>query len=346
MTGGGTLGHCLPCLALLPYVKNSFKKIVYIGSFNGREKEAVEGTLEYMCIPTTKLRRGMYLSNLAIPFTLAKAVAAAKRILKEIGADIVFSKGGYVSVPVCLAANALKIPVICHESDLSMGLANKLTARNCKYVLTSFESTAEKLDNGVYVGPPIAKSVLAEKKEEAKKVFSLTQNKPVLLVVGGSSGAKALNDLTTENIDELLKEYEVLHICGSEHISDVKRKGYRQVGFVKDMALAYSLSDYALSRCGSNTAFELIARKIPTVFVPLPKKASRGDQIQNARYFLEKGMSVTLKEEDMSISALKEKLYYLSENRERFIRNMSKLDPDRSLNKMADIVISTAQSLD
>ena len=346
MTGGGTLGHCLPCLALLPYLKNSFDRIIYIGSEKGRERKAVEGTLEYMCIPTTKLKRGMYLSNLAIPFTLLKAVAAANIILKETGADIVFSKGGYVSVPVCLAANQLKIPVICHESDLTMGLANRLTARKCKYVLTSFETTASKLDNGVYVGPPIARSVLAEKKEEAEKVFSLPRNKPVLLVVGGSSGAKALNDFTVNNIDELLKRYEVLHICGDEHISGVKRKGYRQVGFVKDMALAYSLSDYALSRCGSNTAFELIARKIPTVFVPLPKKASRGDQIQNADYFFEKGMSVTLKEEDMSISALEEKLCYLSANRERFIRNMSKLDPARSLNKMADIVISTAQFLD
>ena len=337
-TGGGTLGHCIPNLALYPYLKDGFDRFYYIGSENGPEKAAVEGIMEYMHISTTKLVRSLDLSNLLIPFRLIKGVRQAKEILKTVRADVVFSKGGFVSVPVVIAASALKIPVISHESDLTLGLANRLTHRKCKFVLTSFAATARKLSNGIYTGPPIRDEIFADKRAQARKRLPFGGKKPVLLVVGGSSGAKKINDLICENVDEILKIYDILHICGDKHTNGLKRKGYVQIGFEKDMALVYSACDMAVSRCGSNTAFELFARCIPTLFIPLSKQSSRGDQIENANYFEDKGLSVTLTEEDMCIRSLIDKLDLLDKNREFYIDKMRALDLKSANKRIADII--------
>ncbi len=344
MTGGGTLGHCRPCLALLPYVKDHFDKIIYVGSETGPERRAVEGTLDYTCIPTVKFVRSFNLKNLTIPFRLAKSVACAEAILKRERATLVFSKGGYVALPVCIAAAKLSIPVVSHESDLTVGLSNRLTAKKSKFFLTSFKETAEKYQNGVYVGPPLSKEILADRKLASREKFSLDFKKPVLLVVGGSSGAKAVNDFVRTYVDEFLKSYEILHICGEKHISGVKKRGYCEVGFLNDMSLAYSCADLALSRCGSNTAFELLARNIPTLFVPLPAKASRGDQIENARYFTEKKLALSVKEEELSVAKVSELLSELSKNRKSFAKNMREFVPLNALEKTSEIVISVAKN--
>ncbi len=337
-TGGGTLGHCIPNLALLPYLKDGFDRFYYIGSHNGPEMSAVAGTMEYMSISTAKLVRSFDLNNLLIPFRLFKGVRQAKKILKSVRADVVFSKGGFVSVPVVVAASALGIPVVSHESDLTLGLANRLTHAKCKFVLTSFSLTARKLNNGIYTGPPIRDEILSDKRAQAEKKFFLSGTKPVLLIIGGSSGAKKINDFIFENVDEILKKYEIVHICGDKHTNGLKRKGYYQSGFEKDMALIYSACDMAISRCGSNTAFELFVRAIPTLFIPLSKKSSRGDQIDNACYFENKGLSLTLTEENMRIRELIDKLEYLNENRAAYIKRMRALDLKSANKRIADII--------
>ena len=342
MTGGGTLGHCLPNLAVLPYLKDDFDKIIYIGSEHGPERNAVEGILPYMHICTVKLIRGLDASNLTIPFRLIKGVRQAKNILKENGVTAVFSKGGFVAVPVCLAANALSIPVICHESDRSMGLANRLVEKSCKFILTTFPETARDLKNGIYVGAPIRSELLAERRAEAKKFFGIKGGKPTFLILGGSSGAKAINDFVNEHIDRLLGKYEVLHICGDKHIRGIKKEGYHEVGFLKDMALAYSVADAAASRSGSGAAFELLARGIPTVFIPLTKKASRGDQIENARYFEDRGLSLTLDEDRLDIEVFIKTIERLLTDKERFKDNMKKLDLKGGAKRVADIVVANS----
>ena len=337
-TGGGTLGHCLPNLALLPYLKDGFDKFYYIGSENGPEKAAVTGIMEYMHITTAKLVRGFDVKNLFIPFKLARGIRQAKEILKTVKADVVFSKGGFVSVPVCFAAAALGIPVISHESDLTLGLANRLTHKKCRFVLTSFNVTARSLVNGIYTGPPIRDEIFAFKRGQAMRKYGFSGKRPVLLVVGGSSGAKAVNDFVESNVDGILKTYDILHICGDKHINGLKKRGYVQVGFEKDMALAYSACDLAVSRCGSNTAFELFARGIPTLFIPLPKNASRGDQIENAAYFCKRGLSLTLAESQLEISEFLKRLDFLYANERGFKEKMRALDLKSANKRIADII--------
>ncbi len=338
-TGGGTLGHCLPNLAIYPYIKG-YDKFYYIGSFDGPERKAVESIIEYMPITTVKFKRSLSLDNLLIPFKLSKGITEAKKILSDIKCDLVFSKGGFVSVPVCFAANKLGIPVITHESDLTMGLANKMTKNKCKYVLTSFSKTARNLINGIYVGNPIRQEVLVNNSIKAFQKYNFPCKKPIILVVGGSSGAKAINDFVLANLDRLLVDYEILHICGNKHTTNINRPGYIQVDFEKDMSLCYSIANLAISRCGANTAFELLARNIPTLFIPLSKKASRGDQIDNAEYFSSKNLCKMLEEENLSIESVLDCLAELDINRKYYKEKMSALNLKDANMRIANIISS------
>ena len=336
-TGGGTLGHCLPNLAIYPHIKG-YDKFYYIGSFNGPERKAVEGIIEYMPITTVKFKRSLSPDNLLIPFKLKKGINEAKKILQDINCDLVFSKGGFVSVPVCIAAKKLGIPVICHESDLTMGLANRLTKDKCRFVLTSFPKTARQLINGIYVGNPIREEILANNSQKAYEKYNLPCQKPIVLVVGGSSGAKAINDFIFNNLDRLLQEYEILHICGSKHTNDIRKPGYIQVDFEPDMSLCYSIANLAISRCGANTAFELLARNIPTLFIPLSKKASRGDQIDNAKYFSSQSLCKMIEEENLTIDSVLDNLAELDINRKFYKEKMSALNLKDANMRIANIL--------
>lgn len=283
LTGGGTAGHVTPHLALLGDIKKSFDSVYYIGS-SGIEKQLIEKTgLPFYEIETCKLVRSLTPKNLLVPFKLLKSVKQAEQILKKLKPTVVFSKGGYVGLPVTIASNNLKIPVIVHESDLSLGLANKIASRFCDCVLTSFKPTSN-LKNGVYVGPPMRPELYNKQTENTKEKFGFSSENPVLLVTGGSLGATFLNELTVKCLPELLKEFNVIHVTGKGHLSSVKAKGYYQTEFI-DMQSAYSVCDLCLSRAGSNTAFELVLLGIPSLLIPLPKTSSRGDQIENAKYF-------------------------------------------------------------
>ncbi|MBE5746023.1 MAG: undecaprenyldiphospho-muramoylpentapeptide beta-N-acetylglucosaminyltransferase [Clostridiales bacterium] len=338
-TGGGTAGHVIPNLAIIDELKNK-AQIFYIGS-NGIEKNIIkDNNIKFYEITSTKLRRTISLKNFLIPFKLLKAFKQSKKILKELKPDVVFSKGGYVALPVVLAAKKLKIPVICHESDYTMGLANKLCKNKCTYVCTSFENTSKSLKNGVFTGSPLRKELFLGKKENAKKLFKNYQEKPTILIVGGSLGSKIIN----ENIIKILPKlsnFNIIHLVGKNNLTNTKFDNYVELEFSNNIADLFSLSDLVISRAGSNAIFEILALNKPNILIPLSKKASRGDQIINANYFKEKGYSKVILEEDLNETTLLKTIENLWKNKEKYIEKMKKSPTKNATNQICDLIMKT-----
>ena len=302
MTGGGSAGHVVPNIALIPALKEDFN-IAYIGS-DGIERELMKGRgVPYYTVRCAKFVRGSLLKNIGLPYRFCRSVFAAQRALDDAKADIVFSKGGYVALPVVIAAKRMGIPVLSHESDLSAGLANRIIAKRCKIVLTSFPETAIKLKNGEYSGSPVRAELLRGDRGKALERYGFSGRKPVLLLFGGGSGSMAINRAAEGAMPEILKTFDVLHIRG-KHTGPEKQRGYLPLAYENDMASAYAAADFVISRAGSNTVFELIALKKPALLVPLENKRSRGDQVENALYFERRGLCRVLREADLSPESL------------------------------------------
>lgn len=296
--GGGSAGHVMPNIAVISEL-NKKHEIIYIGT-DGIEKEICKKYgVTFREFSAVKLVRGKILCNLSIPVRLFKSVNECRKILKEYNPSLLFCKGGYASLPPALAAFKLKIPVLTHESDRSAGLANKIIAIKAERILTSFEDTAAKFKNGVYTGAPLRRELFGQSKISAKENFGFNM-RPAVLVFGGGSGSKNINDNLCKIIEKLCKKYNVLHICGKNCNSNTNIYGYKKLEFCNDMGSAYAAADYAVARCGSNSAFELIAHKIPTLFIPLENGATRGDQAENAEYFQSRGLCRVLKESDLT----------------------------------------------
>ena len=316
LTGGGTAGHVTLNINLQDELLKHFKHIVYIGSKTGIEKNLVKTNTayDYKEIDSCKLVRRKIFKNLKIPFVMLKAIKQAKSIIKEHNPSIVFSKGGYVGLPVVIAAKKLGVPVVCHESDFSMGLANKLAKKYATKICTNFKITADK--NGakcIHTGMPLKLSPLT--KIQAKSKFKITSNKPILLVTGGSLGAKALNDFVFQNINKLTEKYFVVHLVGKNNLNKkIKSPDYLQMEFCNDMWTLFKMTDFAISRAGANTIVELLSNEILTIFVPLPKHASRGDQIENAKYLESLGVSKTILQEELSFEKTQKALNFLKNN--------------------------------
>lgn len=327
LTGGGTGGHIIPHLSLLPKLEKEFDEIIYIGSEKGLEKEIISKhkNIKFENICVVKLERGAFFKNFALPFKLLKSIRQAKKILKKHKPDVIFSKGGYVSVPVCIAGSSLKIPVISHESDLSLGLANKIIYKFCNKFLTSFEKTAENLKKGVYTGSPIRESIFKGNSEKGYALTNVDKTRPTLLVMGGSTGAKKLNEELFLGLEKLLKTYNVIHIVGKgKGDASIKHKNYCQLEYCHNIEDIFAITDLVLSRAGSNAIYEFLALKKPMLLVPLPKDASRGDQIENAKYFESLGYSETLFQEQITSELLIEKINALYKNKDIYIKNMQK----------------------
>lgn len=286
-TGGGSAGHTVPNLALISHLEKHGGYTPYYAGTGGIEKRLVAPTgIPFYEISCPKLVRSFTVKNLKIPFELVKAVRAAREILREIRPDLVFSKGGFVSLPFCLAAHKEKIPVLTHESDLSPGLATRLVAKKCRYVLTSFPETAKKFKNGRFTGSPLREELF----EAARKKRSGKNGKKTLLAFGGGSGAAAINNAIFQNLDELTSRFRVVHILGEKNITAAPvRQSYTPLAYAENMGEAYAEADVVLARAGSNTLFEIAALRIPALIVPL-EKGSRGDQKENAEYFFSKGL--------------------------------------------------------
>lgn len=326
LTGGGTAGHCTPNLALLPYVKNDFDKIFYIGSEKGIERQIIEATdIPYFAVPCAKLSRSFTLKNFTIPFSVMSGIRQAGKILDEVKPDVIFSKGGYVAVPTVLAAKKRKIPVISHESDFTVGLANKITSSYCKKVLTSFPETAKTLKNGEYAGSPIRKELSSVSKAEALKIFGFSGNKPVLLITGGSQGAKAVNQAVRDALPDLTPRYDVIHICGKGNLWNKSGiNGYYEIEFTNKIEHAFAAADLCVTRAGSNTLFEVLSLNLPCVLIPLPKGVSRGDQILNAQYFQKLGLVYVLMQEALTKDSLAFAVKSVYANRFNIARNFEK----------------------
>ncbi len=339
LTGGGTAGHCIPHLAILPYIKNDFDKIYYIGSKNGIEKNIIEKAgIPYYSVPCAKLNRRICKENFKIPITVISGIIKAGKLLDKLKPDVVFSKGGYVSVPTVIAAKKRKIPVISHESDYTVGLANRFTSKYCKKVLTSFPETATLLKNGEYVGSPLRKEIFNVSRDDALKTFGFSGQKPILLVTGGSQGAKTINDTLRKALKDLLPKYDIIHICGKNNLINEKPpKGYYQTEFTDKIENAFAVASVCISRSGSNTLFELLSLKIPCVLIPLPKGNSRGDQILNAEYFQRLGLVNVLPQSVLTPSSLVFAVNSVYTNRYNLSRNFEKFpinDASRQISRI------------
>lgn len=338
LTGGGTAGHVYPALAVKERLGDEYE-VHYIGG-NGMEKRIIEKEqdISFHEINAVKLERKVSFKNLLIPYKLLISIKKAKYILKEINPSVIFSKGGFVALPVVIAGKKLGIPVISHESDLSMGLANKIILRYCDKMCVAFEATCKASKKCIYTGQPIRKKVLNGNKNNLSFINSLDRRKPNLLVVGGSSGAKFINDKVIENIDELLKTFNIIHITGQGKTKVVEKPRYVQVDYADNIGDYLNLADIILSRAGSGAINEFKALKKPMFLIPLSKKCSRGDQIENAKLYCELGFSDMLEEENFNNKLFIEKLIKLKENDKKYIENMKKHGDFDACEKIIQII--------
>lgn len=330
LTGGGTAGHVTPNIALLPTLRSLGYDIVYMGSYDGIEKRLItDFDIPYYGVSTGKFRRYLDPKNLTDPFRVIKGYREALKYLKQIRPDIVFSKGGFVSVPVVRAAAALKIPCIIHESDLTPGLANKLCIPVAEKVCCNFPETLQCIpdDKAVLTGSPIREELSKGDKIAALNMCGFTANLPVILVIGGSLGANAINACIRKVLPRLLTDFQVIHICGKDKIDNLllNTTGYKQFEYVKaELKDLFALADLVISRAGANAICELLALKIPNLLIPLPAKSSRGDQILNAESFEAQGFSMILKEEELDDNTLLDKIHELYFTKDNYINNMKK----------------------
>lgn len=351
MTGGGSAGHVTPNLALIPKLKEAGYEIEYIGTANGIERKIIEQhNIKYHIISSGKLRRYFDLKNFTDPFRVIKGIKQAYDIIKKEKPNIVFSKGGFVAVPVVLGAYLNKVPVIAHESDITPGLANKLSTPYCTKICVTFPESLKKLNKNkaVLTGTPIRKELLEGSKIIGLKICGFYDNKPVLLVIGGSLGAKAINDAVRRNIDKLLQNYNIIHICGKNNVDDKYKlkNGYRQFEYVnEELPHLMAVADVVISRAGANSIFELLALKKPSLLIPLSAKSSRGDQILNAASFERSGFSMVLKEEDLNDSSLLAKLEELYRNREKYIKNMSGSKYNNGVETIVNLILEHSLKL-
>ena len=335
LTGGGTGGHVIPILSLLESLQKEGFSCQFIGSKNGIEKELIK-EIPYFEISTGKFRRYLSVKNLTDPFKVVKGVGDSLKIMKRIKPDVVFSKGGFVTVPVVLAAKMLKIPVVIHESDITPGLANKIAIPFAKYVCTSFPETVSKIgDKAILTGTPIRKEILNGDK---KRLSYSLRNLPIVLITGGSTGSLAINNAVWNNIESLLADYNIVHLTGKGKMNeDIKRAGYIQLQYANDeMAHLYDLADVVVSRAGANTLAELLALKKPNLLIPLPLSRSRGDQIENAKSFAEQGFSEILQEENLS--ELKKCLDNLYKKRTKYQLSMAEAEQKDSVSAIIGIL--------
>lgn len=310
MTGGGTAGHVTPNIALMPLLKEAGYEIHYIGSYTGIEKKLIEETgVTYYGISSGKLRRYHDWKNFTDPFRVIKGFSEANQLLKHIQPDVVFSKGGFVSVPVVMAAGRQGIRAIIHESDMTPGLANKLAIPFASKVCCNFPETLQYLpsDKAVLTGSPIRAELMSGSKEKGLEFCGFTSEKPVMLIMGGSIGSKFINNAVWESLDALLEKFQIVHLVGKGNINTELENipGYKQFTFISEQLTdVFAMTDLMISRAGANSICEILALKIPNVLIPLSAAASRGDQILNAASFEKQGFSTVLQEETLTAEIL------------------------------------------
>lgn len=343
LTGGGTAGHVTPNIALLPFLKEEGFESFYIGSYDGIEKRLIEDfSIPYYGISTGKFRRYFDLKNFSDPFRVIKGYRQTLDLLKKIQPDIVFSKGGFVSVPVVRAAASLKIPCIIHESDMTPGLANKLCIPVASRVCCNFPETLKNLpaSKAVLTGSPIRQELTKGNKLVALDLCGFTSNKPIVMVIGGSQGASSINNMVREALPKLLETFQIVHICGKDKVDNLMLTipGYKQFEYLKsELKDVFAMADLVISRAGANAICELLALRKPNILIPL-QAGSRGDQVLNARSFEEQGFSIVLREDYLDCDILTEKIYELYRDRQNFIDKMNKSNQLNSIPTIMNLI--------
>lgn len=355
LVGGGTAGHITPNVALIPELKNRGYEIIYIGSKGGMEERIMSKIgIPFFGVTSDKLRRYFDIKNFAMPFNVLKGIKEAREILKKQKVDIIFSKGGFVAVPIVIAGSRLHIPIISHEADITPGLANKIAAPVSKVICCNFEEAAKSFGKkGVHTGSPIRQELLNGDKKKALNFLNFKSEKPIIFVTGGSLGSTYINELIRKNLNKLLYKYNIVHQCGvgkgsqnlpvqtDESLRDILKDGYREFEIISDeLPDIFAASDFVISRAGANIIFELLALKKPSLLIPLSKKASRGDQILNANSFEKKNYAVVLTEEDEDNRPwlFLEKIEELENKKSTMIDAMNRAYENDAINKICDII--------
>lgn len=348
LTGGGTAGHVTPNIALMPKLLELGYDIHYIGSYDGIERKLIEEmNIPYYGISSGKLRRYFDPKNFTDPFKVLKGYGQAARLIKKLKPDIIFSKGGFVAVPVVMAAKRLHIPAIIHESDMTPGLANKLSIPSASKICCNFPETLKHLPTGkaILTGSPIRQELLSGNRLAALKFCNFTANKPVLMIIGGSQGSAVVNDAIRGVLPELLKTFQVIHLCGKDKVDASLNhyEGYIQFEYIKkELADLFALSDVCVSRAGANAICELLALRKPNLLIPLSAAASRGDQILNADSFEKQGFSEVISEENLAPTILIPTIHKLYENRSLYISAMEKSEQGDAILKIVSLIEETS----
>ncbi len=349
LTGGGTAGHVTPNIALVPYLKEAGFEIEYMGSYNGIEKTLIEAQgIPYYGISSGKLRRYLDLKNLTDPFRILKGLREAKKYMKEHKPDIVFSKGGFVSVPVIFAASDAGIPVVIHESDLTPGLANKLSIPKASKICYNFPETEKYLPEGksVHTGLPVRRQLLDGDRHKGYAFCGFPEDKPIIMVIGGSLGAASINEVVREALPDLLEKVYVAHICGKGKTDPSLDgvAGYKQFEYVSDtLPDLFAASDLIISRAGANVIYEIVALKKPSILIPLGTDASRGDQILNANSFKRRGFAEVLREEELTKVSLYTDIIEVNNNRDAYIRAMEAEKKEDSAKLVTDVILEVLE---
>ena len=344
LTGGGTAGHVTPNIALLPRLKELGYDIHYIGSYTGIEKDLIKQfEIPYHGISSGKLRRYFSVQNFTDPFRVLKGFREANKLIKELKPDVIFSKGGFVSVPVVMAGKRRHVPTIIHESDMTPGLANKISIPSATKVCCNFPETLEHLpkEKAVLTGSPIRQELLEGSRSAALEFCGLTDDKPVILIIGGSLGSVAVNNAVRSVLPELLKDFHVIHLCGKGKMDDSLKslKGYVQFEYIQNQLKdLFALTDVEISRAGANAICELLALHKPNLLIPLSANASRGDQILNARSFERQGFSIVLEEEELNKDTLLDSIHKLYQHRNTYIDAMKHSSQQDSINTIINLI--------
>lgn len=346
LTGGGTAGHCTPNLAIIPYLKQHGYEVVYVGTKDGIERQIItDAGIKYYPISAGKLRRYFSLKNFSDPFKILSGYFQAKKVLNAEKPCLVFSKGGFVTVPVVFAAKSKQIPVVLHESDYTPGLANRLCIPKANKVCVSFEATSKHIggDKCVVTGAPVRGELLSGDRKKGLDFLGFNGEKKVLLIMGGSLGAQAVNDAVDASIDELLKLFDIAHIRGKGKLNSTLngKSGYAQMEYVSDeLRDIFACTDLMLSRAGANAIFEILALNIPALLVPLPAASSRGDQVLNAKYFEQKGYSMVLDQDDVNEKTLLQNLKLLLEKSDELKNNMKNSGMANGAKNVSQVIFS------
>lgn len=344
-TGGGTAGHVAPNIALIKEFSHKGWEIAYIGSAQGIEKQMIESLkIPFYGVSSGKLRRYLSFKNLLDPFKILLGIAQSFFLLNKLKPDVIFSKGGFVAFPVVVGAWLKRIPVVAHESDMSPGLANRLCFPFVNKICLTFEAGKKhfkKQDKIEITGTPIREQLFTGNSDNGLALCGFNADKPCLLAIGGSLGAGSINRIIREALPQLIKEYQVIHICGKGKLepSLAAQTEYKQFEYVnEELAHLFAAASVVVSRAGANSLYEILALGKPHILIPLPAEVSRGDQIQNARYFQKLGISLVIDDRSLNADTLLQTLHELENNKEDIRNKIDALDIKSATEHIVSII--------